>query len=58
MREVQGAICVASIVQLVIGYTGLLSTISKKGCSKANHRLCFWIEPQDRVDVSKSRSYV
>ena len=24
MREVQGAICVASIVQLVIGYTGLL----------------------------------
>ena len=24
MREVQGAICVASLVQLVIGYTGLL----------------------------------
>ena len=26
MREVQGAICIASIVQLVIGYTGV-STI-------------------------------
>ena len=24
MREVQGAICVASIFQLVVGYTGLL----------------------------------
>ena len=27
MREVQGAICIASIVQLVIGYTGVCITI-------------------------------
>ena len=27
MREVQGAICVASIFQLVIGYTGLLGLL-------------------------------
>ena len=26
MREVQGAICIASIVQLVIGYTGICVT--------------------------------
>lgn len=29
MREVQGAICVASIVQVVIGYTGLLGLLLK-----------------------------
>ena len=29
MREVQGAICVASIFQLVIGYTGLLGLLLK-----------------------------
>lgn len=29
MREVQGAICVASLVQLVIGYTGLLGLVMR-----------------------------
>ena len=29
MREIQGAICVASIFQLLIGYTGLIGLMLK-----------------------------